>query len=375
MEFLSYVIPFIIVIAVLVLIHEFGHFIAARMSGMRTDIFAFGMGYRLFGFNKKTGFTFGKLPDDFDGGGFCDYRVCLFPIGGYVKIAGMVDESMDTKFLASEPMPWEFRSKNTFQKIFAISAGVIMNTILAIGIFAGIIFFQGKEKLITTTINYIEPKSLGDKIGFIQGDKVIEINGKKVNNWQEVVEGLTLKDLGNKKEIRIIRNGHETDLKIEGKTSLKTIVGELPLGISHGNELVFIKDVETLSPAGKLGLKENDTLKSINREQITSFPQLTSILGKNKEKKILLEWSRNGKIMADSVAPNADGKLGFVPGIHYSGLTQIQNYSLFQAVAFGWNETVHSVELFIRSIIQIFKGNISAKQSLGGPIMIAKVRQ
>ncbi len=372
MELFNNILYFVIVIAVLVLIHEFGHFIAARMSGMRTEIFAFGMGYRLFGFNKKTGFTFGNLPDDFDGEGYCDYRLCLFPIGGYVKIAGMVDESMDTKFLASEPKPWEFRSKNTFQKIFAISAGVIMNTLLAIIIFAGIIYFQGKEVWQTTTVSYVEPKSLGNIIGLLPGDKVLEINNKKLVSWADVEEGLTLQDLGNKKYIKVLRNGQEVDLKIEGKTSIKTIVGEIPFGISPDNVQVFIRIVETLSPADKIGLKENDTLKAINDNRISSFPELTKILGQNKEKKIKLEWSRAGKIMTDSVTPTSDGKLGFAPGIHYSGTTVIMSYGVFGALKHGWNETVKSVEIFVRSVVQIFKGNISAKQSLGGPIMIAK---
>ncbi|MFI5237797.1 MAG: site-2 protease family protein, partial [Ignavibacteriales bacterium] len=124
---MDYIIYFAITIGILVFIHELGHFLAAKLTGMRADVFAIGFGKRLFGYNKKTGFTFGELPKDFDGEGNTDYRLSLLPLGGYVKIAGMVDESFDTKFTASEPQPFEFRSKNFWQKSFVITAGVAMN--------------------------------------------------------------------------------------------------------------------------------------------------------------------------------------------------------------------------------------------------------
>lgn len=122
MEFFNSVFYFIITIAILVFVHEFGHFIAAKLSGMRVDAFAIGFGQRLFGFNKKTGFTFGSLPKDINLEGNTDYRVCILPLGGYVKVAGMIDESLDKDFLQHEPQPWEFRSKSTGKKLFVLSA-------------------------------------------------------------------------------------------------------------------------------------------------------------------------------------------------------------------------------------------------------------
>src|SRR3954470_21334794 len=107
------VLAFIVLVGILVFVHEMGHFLAARWSGMRADVFAIGMGPRLFGWNRKTGFSFGKLPEDLELDGNTDYRVSAFPIGGYVKILGMVDESMDTDFATRPPEPWEFRSKGT----------------------------------------------------------------------------------------------------------------------------------------------------------------------------------------------------------------------------------------------------------------------
>ncbi|MCP5062748.1 MAG: RIP metalloprotease RseP, partial [Ignavibacteriae bacterium] len=101
---------FIITIGILVFIHELGHFLAARMCNMRTDAFAIGFGKRLFGWNQITGFNFGDLEKDVDLKGHTDYKLCLLPLGGYVKIAGMVDESFDTEFASKEPEPFEFRA-------------------------------------------------------------------------------------------------------------------------------------------------------------------------------------------------------------------------------------------------------------------------
>lgn len=124
---MDYIIYFLITISILVFVHEFGHFAAAKLSKMRTDVFAIGFGKRLIGWNKINGLTFGDLPKDYDGQGNTDYRICLLPLGGYVKIAGMVDESFDTEFANAEPQPYEFRSKPTILKLFVITAGVLMN--------------------------------------------------------------------------------------------------------------------------------------------------------------------------------------------------------------------------------------------------------
>jgi regulator of sigma E protease len=109
METIFSILYFIIVIGILVFVHELGHFLMARLSGMRVEAFSLGMGFRLFGWNKKTGFTFGNLPENLELEGDTDYRIAAFPIGGYCKISGMVDESFDTEFAGKEPQEWEFQ--------------------------------------------------------------------------------------------------------------------------------------------------------------------------------------------------------------------------------------------------------------------------
>ncbi len=214
MEIVSTIFYFLIVIGVLVVIHEFGHFFAARMTGMRAEVFAFGMGYRLFGFNKITGFTFGKLSDDVELGDNTDYRICAFPIGGYVKIPGMIDESMDKGFLNSEPKPWEYRAKPVWKRMIVITAGVIMNIFLAFLIFYSLSIFKGKSLLDTTTIGYVAKGSTAAEFGINKGDKILRINNQPIQYWDDVQSALYIDNLGESIAIELLRNSQTVTVKI-----------------------------------------------------------------------------------------------------------------------------------------------------------------
>lgn len=372
MEFLSSLFYFVVVIGILVFIHELGHFLAARMSGMRTDIFSFGMGPRLFGYNRIDGFSFGKLREDWEGNGHCDYRVCVFPIGGYVKVAGMVDESMDTDWVNSEPKEWEFRSKGVWKKLFVLSAGVIMNILLAFFIYAGISFFQGKTILKTTTVGFVQDSSLAKIIGIKLNDKIISINNEQVDSWDAVLEKLAFEDLGNQREITVLRNNQKVQLEAGSKELLKAITGSIPLGLVPENTVIVIGNVLSNSNAEKAGLTNGDTIVSINGERIDAFAELTHILQQHKSGSVELTWKRGIQLITKKVNVDETGKLGFAPIIGNKSKFVKEDYGLFGSLKQGAIRTVAFAKMFINSIKQIINGNISAKESLGGPIMIAK---
>ncbi len=372
MEFLSSLFYFIIVIGILIVVHEFGHFIAARMMKIRVDIFAIGMGYRLFGWNKINGFTFGRLPKDWEGDGHTDYRLAVFPIGGYVKIAGMVDESLDTEFANQEPQPWEFRTKNMFQKAFVISAGVIMNALLTIAIFTGIKMSEGEALKATTTIGYIEKNSFAEKAGFKNNDRVISINGEAVSTWDDFVYGISLKDFGKDKSVLIERDSTKINVTIVASSLIKTIAGEKALGLYPAQSAVVIGAVESLKPADKAGIKQGDTISTINGETIQSYLQMVGILRSHKEKPVAFEWKRENQTFADTIIPNSDGLIGIGIGQVYTGKVIHKDFNIFEATEKGVQETISAVGLFIGSIEQIITGTIHVKQALGGPIKIAQ---
>lgn len=373
MEFFSSAFYFIVVIGILVFIHEFGHFIASRISGMRVDIFALGMGPRLFGFNKKTGFTFGSLPDDYEGNGLCDYRICAFPIGGYCKTAGMVDESMDTDFVQKPPQDWEFRSKNAFLKAFVISAGVIMNVLLALGVFTYIHYSQGSYHNPVTTIGNVQAGSLAAKIGLKENDKITDIDNKQVTSWQDMLTYLALDDFGSTKSIKVKRDGQDVLIKSNGDDIVRAVGSASGFGFSPANAFVLISAVETIKPAGKAGMKEGDTVLAINSKKIYSVLQFQETIKANKVNQLDIQVKRGKDTLSLAVTPDASGLIGVGIGEGMFGKMVHKSYGLGEAFALGWDECVNSVKMFFNTFSQIFKGNISAKQSLGGPVMIAQV--
>ncbi|MDA3844245.1 MAG: RIP metalloprotease RseP [Candidatus Kapabacteria bacterium] len=372
MEILSSIFYFIIVIGILVFIHEFGHFAAARMTGMRVDVFALGMGKRLFGYNKTDGFTFGKLREDFDFDGTTDYRVAILPIGGYVKIVGMVDESFDTEHADEEPKPWEFRSKGTLAKAFAISAGVIMNFLLAILIYGGTTFFNGKEYLATTEIAYVQPESIYEDMGFVSGDEVIKIDDENVDTWFDFKSKLIVDDLGASRQITVLRDNREIVINSDGDKLLKSLANKEKLGLYPKFLNVHIKSLVADRPAEKSGLLVNDTLISIANTTIVSQKKVVEVISSNKNKDITVVIKRGIENLSFNVTPDDSGTIGILLATTYSGPKSYKSFSFFEAIADGWNETVKIGGMFFDTFSAIFGGVLTVKQSIGGPLMIAQ---
>jgi regulator of sigma E protease len=375
MEFLKTVFYFLIVIGVMVVIHEWGHYIAARLSGIRADIFSFGMGKRLFGWHRKTGFSFGELPEDYDYGETTDWRVSFLPMGGYVKVAGMVDESFDTEFANKTPEPWEFRSKNLLQKSFVLVAGVVMNFILAIAIFAGINYFKGEQIIRNTEIGYVKPNSIGEKIGFKEGDKVLKINSKQINSFDDIIKSLTISEFGQDKNIAIIRAGSNTTLNVSGSVVIKKMQEnskEATLGFYPSQVKVIVQEVEKNKPAANAGFLTNDTILTVNNATIPSFTVFTENLKTNIGKSVDVNIKRGSNTLTLKVTPNESGKIGVALGEKYTGKYEIRDFGLFESISLGYNQSVDVINLIIGSFAQIFKGNVKFNEAVAGPIMIAK---
>lgn len=367
---MDYIIYFAITIGILVFIHEFGHFAAAKLSGMRAEVFAIGFGKRLFGWNRKTGFTFGELPKDFDGEGNTDYRLCLLPLGGYVKITGMVDESLDTNNLASEPQPYEFRAKPLWAKVFVITAGVLMNLLLAWFIFWGGNYFQGKPSTKTTTIGFVEQNSKADSLGLKQGDKIISVNGNKVKNWEELRTEIFINTLGEDVNLQIERNNTLVELKIPRKV--------IPEDETQGLFLIpdgirpAIGEVMKNSPAEKAGFKSNDIFLSVNEKPVFVPKDVTEIISSNKDQKVDIKVLREKDTMLISVTPNAEGKIGVALSATFTGEVEYVTYGFFESFYYGWLDIVRMTNLTFNMLGKVFTGNVEFKKAFGGPIKIAQ---
>lgn len=357
MDVVSTILYFLITIVILVFVHEFGHFAAAKLCKMKVDKF-----YLFFDFFNLRIFKFVK--------GDTEYGLGIFPLGGYVKVAGMIDESMDKEFINRAPEPWEFRSKPVWQRMFVITAGVIMNTLLAFAIFYTINLVQGKQKMETSTIGYISPGSLAVKFGIMQGDKIISINNNPVQYWDEVRGNIFIEGMGEDITLKVNSAGTVKDIFIS-KNDLRD-QGERTLGIYPVGMEPVIQQVVDNRPAKTVGLQNGDIITEANGNLIGHSQQFVDIIKTNAGKDINIKWSRGGTQMNGVVKPDADSTIGIGIG-KYTGSVKIIKYNVLTAIPQGASDLWHyGVVLFVKSMWKIIKGDIAFSKAVGGPVKIAQ---
>ena len=356
MQFLMTVVYFIVTLGVLVFIHEFGHFIAAKIFRMRVDRFSIGFPPRAFG--KQFGET--------------DYCVSWIPIGGYVKIAGMIDESFDTDYLDKPPQPWEFRAKPIWQRMIVISAGVIMNIILAIVIFWGINYVQGSAVRETTTVGYVVENSGGAAAGLRPGDKVLSVNGAPVSDWEAIYTAALVNSLNSDVTFLVQRDSQQVRLVLPRMLMKDTSTD--PLGLIPDSCEMAIGSVDPGKPADKAGLKPGDVLVALNGAPVGLDQQrVRQTVETSAGKPLAIEWRRNGTIMNGTAVPSSDGRIGIIFGVRYIGRVTLIHYSLLQALPKGVEEIGNVAVLFVKQIWQVITGKTPFSQSVGGPIRIAQM--
>jgi regulator of sigma E protease len=368
---MDYIIYFAITIGILVFIHELGHFLAAKMTGMRTDVFAVGFGKRLFGYNKKTGFTFGNLPKDFDGEGNTDYRLSLLPLGGYVKIAGMVDESFDTEFANKEPQPYEFRSKNFWQKTFVISAGVLMNLLLAVLIFWGANFFKGKPVTLTTTVGYVKIDSPADSIGFMKGDVIQSINGVAVDNWDDIRNEIYINTIGEDLNVKVLRSGVEENLFIP-RNKIPDIEkqGEL---ITPDGYKPYVAEVMKDSPAEAAGLLSGDIIVSLNGQPLGSSSEFIEIVSQKAGVELNAQILRGSDIISMAITPGSDGKIGIAINDIFKGKSEYKTFGFFESFYVAGADLVNLTKVTFSVASKVIGGQVEFGKAFGGPVRIAQL--
>lgn len=354
-QIFSQIFYFVIIIGVLVLIHELGHFLAAKAFGMRVERFSIGFPPRAFG--KQIGDT--------------DYCISWLPIGGYVKISGMIDESMDTEHLEKPPEPWEFRAKPVWQRIIVIVAGVVMNILLAIAIFWGLNLAQGTEHHRVTTIGHVQDSSLAASYGLRPGDRILSVNGETMETWEGIREAIVYAQLSSDLTMEVRREGESESVRVP-KQELQRVDAAL-FGIAPEGAQTFIAGVEPGLPASRAGMVEGDIFISINDVSIHTPGDVIMSVSANPARDIKVVWQRGEETMSATLAPTDNGKIGVIPVARIPGPVEVVHYGVFEALGVGVMSLWRVTDLFLTNIYHIIIGEASFKQSIGGPVKIAEM--
>ncbi len=303
-------------LSILVILHEFGHFAFARLFKTRVEKFYLFFDPWFSLFKTKWGDT--------------EYGIGWLPLGGYVKISGMIDESMDTEQMKQEPQPWEFRTKKAWQRLLIMLGGVMVNFLLAFLIYAMVLSVWGREYLPTSNLKYgIMVDSVGQELGLRNGDKIISLDGEKVDEFKNILKTIILDDT---KTIKVERNGKVEEIAlnenakqqiIESKSRLFTL--RMPF---------YVGGFAQKSPAKDAGLQLGDKIIGINDFRLEFFDQFVNEIKKHKGETIAIHVLRDGKEEVIDVKTTENGKIGVANGFDIAkefGITQLK-YSFFEAV-------------------------------------------
>ena len=346
---------FILSFSIIVVLHELGHFIPARLFGARVEKFYlfFNPGFSLW--KKKIGDT--------------EYGLGWIPFGGYVKIAGMIDESMDKEQLNKAPESYELRSKPAYQRLIVMLGGVIVNVILAIVIFIGIAWFWGDEFLPAKNLSYgIHPTEISKKMGLKDGDIIMSLDQKELKDFFELESKIVLEDA---KTIQVKRGDSVLSLAIPA-----TVASELS---NANNTTAFVLPlfpviVDSIGKSAVVvegSFQKNDTLLSINGQSVKYQHEFIEVKKKYSDSLVTILAKRGMDTVTIRTLINNKAQLGlFVKLPMQLFKTVHQEYSFAEAIPTGIQRCFTTLDNYVTGIKQIFTGKVNPNDSLGSLISI-----
>lgn len=361
MGVLTMIAQLILSLSILVVLHEMGHFIPAKLFKTRVEKFFLFFDIKFALLKKKIGETV--------------YGIGWLPLGGYVKIAGMIDESMDKEQMNQPPKPWEFRSKPAWQRLIIMLGGVTVNFILGFFIFGMMLWGYGREYLKNSELAYgIYADSLGMEMGLRDGDKLVAIGGENVVEFSPATLRREIV-LNNAKTIRAVRDEHDIRLDIDKKFVHLLSSNEYKDFVVAGPRIPFeIGEVTKGSPADKAGLQKGDKVVYIANQPAVFQHEVIKLLGKFKGQTVSIGVMRNGAQQEHQVTIDDKGKIGVaLLSAEEMGWMGREDYSLAKAIPAGFSEGMIFMGDWFKGIAQLFRGHVKAKDSLGGFITITKL--
>ncbi len=346
---------FILSFSILVILHELGHFLPARWFKCRVEKF-----YLFF----NPWFSLWKKQK-----GETEYGLGWVPFGGYVKIAGMVDESMDKEQLKLPPQPWEFRSKPAWQRLIIMVGGVVVNVLLAIVIFIGITWVWGEEYLPARNIKYgVYTDSLARSIGIQDGDHVIGLDDKRLDNFATLEAEIILNE---SKNLQVERNGQLVNINIPADFTKKLVKSKQMSGMVLPRYPAIVDSVGKEAVFSKGRLQKGDRLLAFNGNAFDYYNEFQRLKKGYSDSMVSLSVLRGADTVTIRARVNGRGMLGFSVKNPFELLGAVtKNYSLLQSIPVGFNRCWQTLDRYITGIKQMFTGKIDPKDSLGGVISI-----
>lgn len=346
-------------LSILVVLHEAGHFMFARLFKTRVEKF-----YLFF----NPWFSLFKIKK-----GETEYGIGWLPLGGYVKISGMIDESMDKEAMKLPPQPWEFRAKPAWQRLLIMVGGVLMNFLFAMIIYIGVLYAWGEQYMPTENVKYgVVVNEIGEKIGFETGDKILTVDNQYIEQFRKIVPTIVLDGA---KTVQVERDGRKVDVEITGEDLALLLKSKgiweerIPYDINIGR---LAKDL----PAQQAGLEVGDVLGNVDGKSFDFYDEFTAYLGTKKGQEVTVDITRNKQKLSKTLTVTEDGKMGFNPAFNNpEDLFDYKTikYGFFESIPAGINRGVQTTGDYLKQFKLFFKKETKAYESLGGFATIGNI--
>ena len=348
----------LLALSILIVLHEFGHYITAKWFGCRVEKFFLFFDPWFSLVKKKIGDTV--------------YGIGWLPLGGYVKISGMIDESMDKEAMKLPPKEWEFRSKPAWQRLIIMLGGIIMNVLVAFIIYAFVLMIWGERKTPMSSLKYgvWTTDSLMNEIGLKNGDKILAVNGEPVDYFENLGAQIIL---GN--EILIERDGKQQDIKLPVNLVERLIESKRRKGL-----LLQMRIPTYVGKYGKkdtlygkiAGLQEMDKIVAIDSMPVQFYDEMATILKDHKNSRVTLSVERKGKLLQLNTKVTGEGRIGipYLEDEQYQKLgvynTEVRKYGFFAAFPAGVQKSVEKLKFYIDQFRLILNPSTGAYKGVGG---------
>lgn len=356
MTILLKIIQLILSLSLIVLVHEFGHYIFARIFKIRVEKFYLFFPPAIFKFKPKNSDT--------------EFGIGSIPLGGFCKISGMIDESMDKEAMAKPPQPWELRSRPAWQKFFVFIGGVLMNVVTAVIIYIGILFTWGEQYIKTEDAVYgISTNDLSKELGFKDGDKLIAFDAEPVpDNFAELQINLVRNQT---KDVTVLRNGDTTVVSID-QVYLPAMLNTP--GMFSLRAPIAVGSIPDSSLNAGAGLQPGDKFLAVAGSEASFVDELHSNLAAHKGENTTLQVLRDGDTLDIPVKVGDDGRIGILLQADISGINITEkNFSMLEAIPAGFKQAFSSIGNYVKELGLIFSPKTEAYKSVGSFITIGSI--